>query len=218
MVLAPAGLLSWHATRLLPITLWWMAEKVAPFGRPSIDLAALEDSALMAELGRGNQDAFRELFERWKRPLISYFFRSLNDYHLAEDLALQVARKVYDARERYQASAKFSTWLFHIAHNTLTDEYRRRGRRPQQPGFEPDFSYPEALGQVGPDRLSEWEEWLQQALGELPERERAVILLSSQQGLSPAEISGVMKLTANHVRVLLHQARRYLREQWRQAL
>ena len=83
------------------------------------------DEALMLSLANGNEQAFTQLFDRWKSPLISYFYRSTNDYHRSEDMALMVASRVYAARDSYQVVSKFSTWLFRIAQNLLRDEFRK---------------------------------------------------------------------------------------------
>lgn len=189
--------------------------KVVAFPGGARDLADLEDHALMERLRGGAEAAFTELFNRWKRPLISYFYRSIADYQLAEDLTLQVARKVFQARERYRPTARFSSWIFQIAHNALRDEIRRRGRQPATEAYIPEWEYPESLSTVGPDRLHEWEDWLEGALALLTDREREILLLGLQQGLSPSEIAPILKMTDNHVRVVLHTARKRLLEHWK---
>jgi RNA polymerase sigma-70 factor (ECF subfamily) len=172
------------------------------------------DETLMQHLAGGNDTAFGELFERWKRPLISFFYRSLNDYEQAEDLTLDVARKVYAARNRYQPTAKFSTWIFQIAHNRLRDEFRKKQRRPQLVHDPEGWAYPPGT-EADPRKLQDHEEWLEGALRSLTEGARSVLLLNIQQGLVPGEIAQILGMTPNHVRVVLHNARSQLKEKWR---
>lgn len=175
---------------------------------------AEEDHFLMARIREGDSAAFEQLFDKWKRPLISFFYRSLGDYHLSEDLTLEVAFKVYRSRKRYLPKAQFSTWLFQIARNCLIDRSRRR-----QPEFhqaddaeQPDWTYPEDADPLDERQSRMWEDWLAYALERVPESEKTALLLVSQQGMAPGEAAEIMNITPNHMRVLLHKARNRLRE------
>ncbi len=173
------------------------------------------DQVLMLRLRNGDRDAFTVLFEKWKRPLISYFYRSVGDYHLAEDLALETAAKVYRARERYQPRARFSTWLFQIAGNHLRDSWRRKRNAVKiadGTGNLPEWEYPGHPNPLDRQAARIWEEWLLDALEKIPLPEKTALLLVAQQGMTPSEAADVMKLTPNHVRVLLNKARNRLKE------
>jgi RNA polymerase sigma-70 factor (ECF subfamily) len=172
------------------------------------------DEELMLSLANGNDQAFHLLFERWKRPLISYFYRSLNDYHRAEDLTLMVASKVYAARGKYRILSRFSTWMFQIAQNLLRDEFRKMQSRKAQM-FVPDFDYDEEAIDEDNQSVAEMEEWLMHAISYLKEQERSLILLIYQQGFTPAEAAEVLGITPNHTRVLLHKVRSYLSDQFK---
>lgn len=172
-----------------------------------------EDLLLMQRLQGGDPDAFAKLFEKWKRPLISFFFRSTGNYHTAEDLALEVAAKVYTARHRYRPRARFSTWMFQIARNRLIDWYRRNGNRSESSASFADieWAYP-GMGNSSDDHERKvWEEWLQSALMDLPESEKTALLLVVQQGMTPSEAAETMKIKPNHLRVLLSNGRKRLR-------
>lgn len=172
-----------------------------------------DDHVLMARLKSGDHKAFEQLFDKWKRPLISFFYRSTGDYHQAEDLTLEVAMKVYRARDRYQPSARFSTWLFQIAHNLLRDQWRLK--RPVLHrgggGDSPQWDYPETADSLDPSQILAWEEWLSHALKSVPDSERTALLLVVQQGLTPAEAAESMQITPNHLRVLLNKVRNRLK-------
>jgi RNA polymerase sigma-70 factor (ECF subfamily) len=176
--------------------------------------ASEEDHFLMARIREGDAAAFEQLFEKWKRPLISFFYRSLGDYHLSEDMALEVAFKVYRSRDRYVPKARFSTWLFQIARNCLIDRSRRKQQQFHQGDAVegPEWVYPEDSDPIDERQSRIWEDWLAHALEQIPESEKTALLLVSQQGLAPGEAAEIMNITPNHVRVLLHKARNRLRE------
>src|ERR1700722_11688548 len=90
------------------------------------------DAALMLRVKRGDRAAFTELVEKYKQPVMNFIFRTLRDETEAEDLAQNVFLQVYKSRDRYQRTAKFSTWLFTIARNLCLNEIRRRSRHPAE--------------------------------------------------------------------------------------
>lgn len=172
------------------------------------------DEELMLSLAQGDEQAFHQLFERWKRPLISYFYRSLNDYHRAEDLALMVASKVYAARSNYRILSKFSTWMFQIAQNLLRDEFRRQ-RTHKSRMLVPELDYGDSPETQDPRAVAEMEEWLMQTISSLKAHERDLILLVYQQGFTPTEAAEIMGIKPNYARVMLHKIRAYLTEEFK---
>ena len=90
------------------------------------------DAALMLRVKRGDRAAFVALVEKYKQPLHNFIHRTLRDEAEAEDLAQNVFLQVYKSRDRYERTAKFSTWLFTIARNLCLNEIRRRSRHPAE--------------------------------------------------------------------------------------
>ncbi len=74
----------------------------------------------------GNTDAFRVLFEKYKRPIINFCFKFCGDRQMAEELAQEVFIRVHKAAPRYRPDAKFSTWIYRIATNLCLNELRRK--------------------------------------------------------------------------------------------
>ena len=104
------------------------------------------DAARMRRARRGDVVAFAELVERYWRTVVGRFVRQLGDRQEAEDLAQDVFLRLYRARRRYRARAKFSTWLFHVAANVARNAIRSRRRRPCKPlarlcGPQPDDAF-----------------------------------------------------------------------------
>lgn len=169
-----------------------------------------EDVMLMLEVCGGAEHALRMLIEKWKKPLINYFYRSVPDSHFAEDLAQQTFINLYKARNTYAPKAKFSTYLFHIARHVLINEHRKAVRRPA------DATDPAEMGGSVEGRqeleMAELEEIFYKTLKELPENQRTAILLLKQQELSYEEIAEIMQAKVSAVKTWLHRARATLKE------
>lgn len=158
----------------------------------------------------GDETALQHLFERWKRPLLSFFYRSLGSHADAEDLTLEVFVRLHRAAADYQPTAKFSTYLFQIAQNLLRNHLRHLRRKPAE-SVPPELF--DELPQKGPDNgaLAELEEVLQQALTRLPEKQRTALLLIHQQNLDYPTAAAALNMTENNLRVLVHRARQRLK-------
>ncbi|MBO6102735.1 MAG: hypothetical protein J6P03_05720, partial [Opitutales bacterium] len=92
---------------------------------PPLAQGADEDSLLMLQAAKGSEQSFRILVEKWKNPLMNFFYRSIGNAATAEDLTQSAFINLYRAGSSYSASAKFSSYLFKIARNLLINEYRR---------------------------------------------------------------------------------------------
>src|SRR3954464_5503731 len=104
------------------------------------------DAVRMLRARRGDVAAFAELVERDWASVVGRFIRQLGDRQDAEDLAQDVFLRLYRARRRYRARAKFSTWLYHVAANVARNALRSRRRRPCRPlsrlcGPQPDDAF-----------------------------------------------------------------------------
>lgn len=89
---------------------------------------AMSDEALMMVYRDGDATAFEALYRRYRGRLFRYLQHQCGDARLAEDLYQEIWIKVVGARATYEVAAKFSTWLFRIAHNRLIDHFRSQGR------------------------------------------------------------------------------------------
>ena len=99
------------------------------------------DATLMLRVKQGDAEAFEELVEKYKRPVLNLVYRMIGDPTEAEDLAQNVFVQVFRSADRYRVSAKFSTWLFTIARNLCLNEIRRRKRHPADSLDAPSFNY-----------------------------------------------------------------------------
>src|SRR5205807_8039168 len=106
-----------------------------PAGGLSAAIAGLEafsDAEVMVRVKAGDQTAFDYLVQKYRRPLVGFMYRMARNAGAAEDLAQEVFLRVYRSRANYEASAKFSTWLYRIATNLGVNHARdTRHERPE---------------------------------------------------------------------------------------
>jgi len=194
---------------------WSWIRWLVPAGEGSasgpVPLAEDEDAARLARVAGGDESALQQLFDRWKLPLLSFFYRSLGSHADAEDLTLEVFVRLHRAAGDYRPTARFTTYLFHIAQNLLRNEHRRRRRKPAQPAPPEWFDAVAMESAAAGSRLAELEEALQSALARLPEKQRTALLLVHQQDLDYREAAAVLGTNENALRVLVHRARQLLR-------
>jgi RNA polymerase sigma-70 factor (ECF subfamily) len=146
------------------------------------------DEELMLAYGRGEDGAFGTLYARHKGPLYRFVLRSVRERGLAEELYQEIWVRVIEARGRYSVQAKFTTWLYTIAHNRLADHWRKRGLKLVELRDE-DASAPPA---DEPESRAQGRQSLQRfaaALAALPEAQREAFLLHEESGMSIGEIA-----------------------------
>src|SRR5216110_1827070 len=90
----------------------------------------IDDTALMAEVARGDTAAFEQLVERHQALVIGTVGRMLGNNSDVEDVAQQVFVRVWKSAARYRPTAKFTTWLLTITRNIVFNEARRHKRQP----------------------------------------------------------------------------------------
>jgi RNA polymerase sigma-70 factor (ECF subfamily) len=176
------------------------------------------DTQLMLQFKAGDQRAFHHLFDKHKKRVINYCFRYCGNAAVAEELAQETFLRVYKAAHRYRPKARFTTWLFKIAANVCLNEIRKPVYRAQMESLEDgsgldrasEMSDPEA-----PDALFEESErnaMVQHAINELPEQQRAALLLRVNEAFSYKEIGLQINRTEGHVKTLIHRGRQQLKK------
>ena len=93
------------------------------------------DADVMLRVKAGDDSAFDYLVQKYRRPMVNFMYRMAHNAAAAEDLAQEVFLRVYRSRESYEASAKFTTWLYRIATNLAVNHARdTRHERPENTG------------------------------------------------------------------------------------
>ena len=172
------------------------------------------DEELMLAYGAGEAPAFEVIYSRHRGPLFRYMMRQVREHGTAEELYQDVWQKVISARQRYRPDAKFSTWLYQIAHNRLADHWRALAHRPPPPEDAVERAEREPDPQTPERQLSAFEERrrLQLALEELPPDQREVVMLRLEQELSLEEIGEITGVGRETVKSRLRYAMDKLRQ------
>ncbi len=150
-----------------------------------------EDSALMLRYKDGDTAAFETLYKRHNDALYRYLLRLCRHQATAEDIFQDVWGKIIKARSKYRATAKFTTFMYRVAHNCFIDHVRRNKRHSNNVEFEPGFH---ADTSESPDTITERslaKERLTLALRDLPDEQRDAFLLYEEAGLTIDQIASV---------------------------
>ena len=150
-----------------------------------------EDSALMLRYRDGDVAAFEVLYKRHNDALYRYLLRLCRHRDNADDIFQDVWSKIVKARENYRPTAKFSTFLYRVAHNCFIDHIRRNKRHNQTADVEPDNQPdPGELPEVQTERILARRRLLA-ALQQLPDEQRDAFLLREEAGLSLDDIASI---------------------------
>ena len=151
------------------------------------------DEQLMLAYREGDAGAFEQLYKRHKGALFRFVLRSIRDRAVAEELYQEIWMRAIEARARYEVQAKFTTWLYTIAHNRLVDHWRKRGLTlVSLDQEESGASDPPAGASYEPQRMLEAKQSaarLARALEALPPAQREAFLLHEEADMSVAEIA-----------------------------
>ena len=151
----------------------------------------LSDAQVKLRVKEGDDSAFEYLMQKYRRPMLSFMYRMAHNSAVAEDLAQEVFLRVYRSREKYEASAKFTTWLYRIASNLAVNHARdTRHQRPEntvsldEPDREsgltmdlPDNSLTAEEAIVRRERLAA----IRQRVEALPERQKMALIMHKYQ-------------------------------------
>jgi len=170
-----------------------------------------QDSALMLRYKDGDVAAFEALYRRHNDSLYRYLLRLSLNRETAEDVFQEVWGKIIKARHRYRPTAKFTTFLYRVAHNCFIDYVRRNKRHMVSSAIDPDSS-PDPGDE--PDQVADKifaRQRLDAALGALPDEQRDAFLLHEEAGLGIDTIAQVTGVNRETVKSRLRYATRKLK-------
>ena len=181
------------------------------------------DAEVMLRVKAGDQSAFDYLVQKYRRPLVSFMYRMARNTAAAEDLAQEVFLRVYRSRQTYEASAKFTTWLYRIATNLAVNHARdTRHDRPEvtvsldEPDEETGTTLDVADSTVSAEEALVRRERvvaIRAKVESLPERQRLAVIMHKYQQMDYKQIAEVLKLSESATKSLLFRAYETLREQ-----
>jgi RNA polymerase sigma-70 factor (ECF subfamily) len=168
------------------------------------------DAILMARYGQGDVGAFEQLYRRHRAPLFRYVLRLAPARADADEIFQEVWMAVIQGRARYTPTARFTTFLFSIAHRRIADRLRQAARRPRA-------EMPEDVRDGAPNPLAQVENAalaaaLGRAVASLSHEHREAYLLRVEGELSVEEIASVTGVPFETAKSRLRAANRALRE------
>jgi RNA polymerase sigma-70 factor (ECF subfamily) len=182
-------------------------------GTPGTDRRVTEkkptDDDLMARIACDNQDAFAQLVGKYQKQLLNFFVRMGAHMDEAEDLAQETFLRLHAYRRKYEASSRFTSFLFVLARHARADMLRK-SKRSTEIGTE-NLDLAED-GSTPHDARTEAKLDVTQALATLSEKLRPVVVLAVFQGLDYQQIAEILEIPLGTVKSRMHLAMRALRE------
>lgn len=185
---------------------------------------SLRERLLIRKLRDRDEKAFREVVREYQDRVYNMTYRMLGNREEAEDVAQEVFITVFKSIEQFRGDSKFSTWLYRITANTCKNRIKYLARRHDRDQSEYDdaIDRDQAAGSLTaptqaprPDRAVEGaqlEQIFQEAIGELDEEQRLLVILRDVEDLSYEEILAITGLPEGTVKSRLHRARLALRK------
>ncbi len=170
----------------------------------------LSDSDLMMLVKQGDYAAFDELYNRYRKPVLRFLFSLTWDHDVAEDALQEVFLRLYRARDRYQPTGQFSTYIFQIAKNYYLAQARKKKARGEEMslahedrnGFRP-FENLRVNERIEPEvhLLEEYRKHgIRRAIAALPEHLKLVFVMSHFEDMKYAEIAEVLGIAVGTVK------------------
>jgi RNA polymerase sigma-70 factor (ECF subfamily) len=193
-----------------------LAESQAP--APGDDAAAMTERVLLSRLRRNDASAFETLVRLHQDRVYDFCVRMLNDREEAFDLTQEIFLSIHQNVDKFRADAKLTTWIFRISRNHCLNRLKylkRRGRgRSEEFGEVNERAISESMGgSASPDDAvvkQRERQLVHQAIEELDEEQRSLVVLRDVEGLSYDEIMEITELPEGTVKSRLHRAREKL--------
>jgi RNA polymerase sigma-70 factor (ECF subfamily) len=173
--------------------------------------ASDEDARLARACAAGDTVIFEEIYRKHGERMKSIAYNHLGTVADAEDAVQETFLKVHRAASTYSGEAAFTTWMYRVLINTCYDALRRRQRRIQEAPID-DFI---TIGRPGASVDDAKRITLAKMLAELPEQRRSVFVLFEIEGLSHAEIAGILNISEGNSKWILFATKKQLQEQWK---
>jgi RNA polymerase sigma factor (sigma-70 family) len=173
-------------------------------------MANIEDQHYINLIRNGNQNAFTVLVDRYKNLVFTLALKMLNNREEAEEIAQDTFVKVYNSLNNFKGDSKFSTWIYKVTYNTCLDRLKKN-KKEKTVSYLDDFSEHQAKAiEIVLDSIDENErnKAIQDCLKELPSEDAFLLTLYYFDGKSVDEISKVINVSVDNVKVRLFRVRK----------
>lgn len=181
----------------------------------------MHDQELIDRCLAGRSEAFGSLVERYQQRLFQSLVHVLGSRDDAEDVAQEAFIHAFQKLTSFRGESAFYSWLFRIALNAAATARRKTRRVAASLDQQAELGWEPLDHGAAPERgvdLAEEQVMVQQALADLPEEFRMVIVLKEMEGLRYEEIAQIIEIPVGTVRSRLHRGRQELRQRLRMLL
>ncbi|WP_156893726.1 sigma-70 family RNA polymerase sigma factor, partial [Actinokineospora enzanensis] len=170
----------------------------------AVQLSDPGDADLVERAGSGDDDAFSQLYNRYRLPLTRFLARLTGDSHLAEDLTQEAFVSALRHLSTLRRPSRFRPWLFSIAHRCALDHIRRGGPVlfADPPELAADGDSPQDVADAHAATSLVWD-----AAASLEPRQLAILELTVRDEVTTAELAHALDVRTSHAAVLAHRAR-----------
>ncbi len=174
----------------------------------SADQVKITDEELMLKSVDGDKKAFYTLVNRWNKQIVNFFYKSVYDVQIAEDLAQEVFISVWKSKN-YNPKAPFYSWLYRIAKNKLIDHLRKKKYETVSIENNSEFISIESNNyQKTEDSLifRDEQKMVESTINQLTEDQKSVLILSKYQKLAYEDIAQILNCSPETVKVRVFRA------------
>ena len=173
----------------------------------------LNDEKIVRQVQSGELESFGILVERYETKMLRYGRKFLFNYHDIEDLVQEVFIKAYTNIQSFDASRKFSAWLYRIAHNEFINAIKKKGKEAV-PFFDLDILLPRLVSKEDADKKinqRELRQMLDSCLSKLDAKYREPLILYYFEELSYQEIADILRIPIATVGIRLRRGRQNMK-------
>lgn len=182
-----------------------MVTKTSPLANP------FNEKELLALVSRGDEKAFRVLFDFYWQNIYGVAFAFTKSTYLAEEMVQDIFLKAWIKRERLAAVENFRSYLFILARNHILNVLRKKIN--EQPFTNSLLDHVRDTGSCPHELLAvkQSEELIKKAIGQLPQQQRTVFQLTRDKGLSHESVAGMLNISKHTVKSHMHKAIQFIR-------
>lgn len=175
-------------------------------------MQSLSDEDIMWKVCQGKVEQMGLLFERYHVRLYNFYLRTIPDAELCQDLTQTVFYRILKYKKSYKEGSSFKSWFYQIARNVKIDHFKKKKLQTSSvEDIDPERNL--RLSEVDMTlEKKERAQLLHQALDQLPEDKKEILVLSQLEELEYKEIAQIMNITENSARVKVHRALKSLKD------
>lgn len=154
-------------------------------------------------------DLLEDVYQKYKKQIYSYFYRSTLNTHTAEELTQETFLKAFKSYPTFKGNSTVKTWLYTIARNTYLNEKKRKSNQLEDQYDPTDVEF---LDEMDNYRAVDEQLIIRKILYLMPEHARTLVILRDQNGLTYKEIALILDETEGQIKIGLYRARKKFKE------